>query len=59
MAIKFPKREMGEVQTQVSTRISAELAKKLRVYAVTNDLLVSDIIAAGIKAVIGGEKSAP
>jgi len=58
MAIKVPKREAGEVQTQVSTRISAELAKRLRVYAVTNDLLVSDIIAAGIKAVIGGEKSA-
>jgi len=53
MAIKVPKREVGEVQTQVSTRISAELAKKLRVYAVTNDLLVSDIVAAGIKAVIG------
>jgi len=57
MAIRVPKRDVGEVQTQVSTRISVELAKKLRVYAVTNDLRVSDIIAAGIKAVIG-EKSA-
>jgi len=57
MAIRVPKRDVGEVQTQVSTRISIELAKKLRVYAVTNDLRVSDIIAAGIKAVIG-EKSA-
>ena len=57
MAIRVPKRDVGEVQTQVSTRNSVELAKKLRVYAVTNDLRVSDIIAAGIKAVIS-EKSA-
>ena len=57
MAIRVPKREAAEVQVQVSTRIPADLAKRLRVYAVQNDTLVSNIVEAGIRAVLG-EKSA-
>ena len=57
MAIRVPKREAAEVQVQVSTRIPADLAKRLRLYAVQNDTLISNIVEAGIRAVLG-EKAA-
>jgi hypothetical protein len=43
---------------QVATRISPELAKQLRVYAVTHDLRVQDIVEAGIRAAIGEKPAA-
>jgi hypothetical protein len=58
MAIRVPRHEVREAETQVSTRIPAELAKKLRVFAVQNDALISDIIEAGIRAVIGKKSAA-
>jgi hypothetical protein len=57
MAIRVQRRDVREPRVQVSTRVTPELAKRLKVYAVTHDLLVTDLIEAGIKAVLG-EKSA-
>ncbi len=48
---------MREPCVQVATRIPPELAKRLKLYAVQHDLLVTDLIEAGIRAVLG-EKSA-
>jgi|GraSoiStandDraft_41_1057321.scaffolds.fasta_scaffold281097_2 hypothetical protein len=53
-AFHIPKKDQGQRPTvQVAVRIDPVLAKHLRVYAVTNDVLIQDVVEAGIKAVIG------
>ena len=55
--IKVPKRAAQTPSVQVTARVTPELAHRVKVYAAQNKMLVQDIIAAGIRAVIG-EKTA-
>ena len=58
MAIRVQRREVREPCVQVATRIPPELAKRLKLYAVQHELLVTDLIEAGIRAVLGEKPSA-
>jgi hypothetical protein len=53
----IPKRAAREAKVQLSIRIGADLAKKLKLFAVAKDTRMQDVVETGIRAVLG-EKSA-
>jgi len=51
MTVKLPKRT-ADPTVQVSTRIAPDLAKKVRRFAVEHETTISDMVAAGLKAIV-------
>ena len=52
------RRRVRKPRTQVNARLPVDLARRLRVYAVEHDLLVMDIVEAGVRAVLNGRRAA-
>ena len=56
--IEVPKRAARTPVVQIACRVPVDVAKSLRLFAVTNDVLMQDVIVAGIRAVIGAKAPA-
>jgi hypothetical protein len=51
--ISIPRRERARVGAQLNVRVDPALARRLRLFAAANDLLVRDCVEAGVRAVLG------
>ena len=58
MRIPVSKRAAHEPTVQVNVRLRPDLAKQLRAYAARHEVLVQDIVEAGVRAVMGKKAAA-